>query len=63
MEYVKHILTIKLWEWEGIKEKASTSMMVFPNSEDSRTISIASNYIKEIKDAIKALEKLQSLTP
>lgn len=56
-EYVIHVLNIKLWEWEAIKEKASTDMFKDPNEYSNRQIITANCRIHEIKDAIEKLNQ------
>lgn len=56
-EYAKHILQIKLWEWEGIKEKWANEMTKDgPSDEAARAHTIANSHITELKDAIRILE-------
>jgi hypothetical protein len=55
--YVLHILFIKLWEWEGIKEHWETQMMKHgPFQEGAEWCDTATIRIKELKIAIAKLK-------
>lgn len=56
MEYAVHILTIKLWEWEAIKDRTDMSIIRSgPNQNNCNANEMAEKRIKELKEAIKAL--------
>jgi hypothetical protein len=61
MKYPLRILTIKIWEWEGIIEKSELSIAANgPNSFDCENFETAVSKIKELKEAVLILERDQS---
>jgi len=58
MTYTLHILYIKLWEWEGIKEQAEVSIVKNgPNEHDYLVVETATERIKELTEAIEKLKQ------
>jgi hypothetical protein len=58
MTYTLHILYIKLWEWEGIKEQAEVSIVKNgPNEHDYSVVETATERIKELTEAIEKLKQ------
>lgn len=58
MKYSAHILQIKLWEWEGVKEKSNMSITVNgPNSFDCENLETAQKRINELQDAIRVIDR------
>lgn len=56
MKYALLILTIKLWEWEGISEKAITSIAKDgPCEENTVQFNTAAERIGELRNAINIL--------
>lgn len=54
--YPIHILIIKLWEWEGIKESSSTSIAKHgPEQHTCEALETAEGHIKELNEALKKL--------
>lgn len=57
-QYVQHILQIKMWEWEAVKEK--WDMEIQKNGPEEYTVNFhnhAGKMIKEIKQAMAKLNK------
>jgi hypothetical protein len=58
MTYTLHILYIKLWEWEGIKEQAEVIIAKNgPNEHDCSVVETATERIKELTEAIAKLKQ------
>lgn len=52
MTYPETILTIKLWEWEGVKETWEMQMNKSPDGETQKWIDNAEDHINELRLAI-----------
>lgn len=60
MNYVIHILQIKLWEWEGVKEKLGLEIHKSgPEKTICNSYTFATERIQELKKAIDLLNKQQ----
>ena len=56
-EYTIHILQIKMWEWEAIRERYEMSIeRNGPDEEKVARYNNATNTIEELKSAIKKLK-------
>lgn len=57
MDYPIHILTIKLWEWEGVAEK--WDMEIRKNGPDDQTVEYYNIAVERVKELKAAVEKLK----
>lgn len=58
MTYVIHILQIKLWEWEAVKDRWDIEIYKNgPSEEVCKFYNVAHERVEEIKTAIEQLNK------